>query len=127
MKGLSKFMMRCIQNKMRVKNQWEKVSLCSGTNRWVNMELECLSNEATTSSPPKVLEYPKVAHIMQTWWFLGKGGLGKEVQGITQPIQVKERLRLFRLGANLEGLMVIKTTLQFIPPNATRVGRKHPI
>ena len=39
-----------------------------------------LTNEATTSTQPKVPNYSKVAHIMENWGFLGSGGLGKEGQ-----------------------------------------------
>lgn len=77
-----------------------------------------LADEATTSAPQEVPKYPKAAPIMQAMGFSGTVGLGKEGQGITEPIEVKERPMGLGLGADLDAPVVIKPDLQstFTPP-----------
>lgn len=77
------------------------------------------SQEASISTPLKTPLYPKVAPIMKEMGLFGEGGLGKEGQDITQPIEIIERPKGLSLGVDPDACIIPKgdITYTFVPPS----------
>lgn len=80
-----------------------------------------LADETIIPAPEEAPKYPKAMPILQSMGFKGTGGLGKNEQGVAEPIVVKERPKGLGLGTDPEAPTTQKRDLQstFIPSTDT--------